>query len=199
MYDTLLRLDEKKGDGSMGAQSNEVQAQGTIRLCGTTTYRYGTHILVDLTGMTTYALQSTNVDLNTHVGKFATVGGGPIPGYPRDGGPPLLEVIGVDDAAVAPTDASQPIDVRINDSFTIFLPGHETGGYEWTIAQPLDEQIVTFLKSDYQPNTGLDTGGVAQFQFKAVGAGETRIALQEARSWEHAVPATSVTYTVRVS
>lgn len=70
-----------------------VHAQGMIQPRGITTYMYGTHIYVDLSGHTLYALQSSVVNLSAYVGKhIVEVSGSLVPGYPIDGGPPFLEV-----------------------------------------------------------------------------------------------------------
>lgn len=74
-----------------------VHAQGTIQHQGITTYMYGSHILVDHSGKTLYALRSSTLDLNSYIGKYVEVSGTDVFGiHPRpDGGPPLLDVNGV--------------------------------------------------------------------------------------------------------
>lgn len=71
---------------------DSVQAQGTMQHQGITTYMYGTHILVDRSGKTLYALRNSTLDLNTYIDKYVEVSGTLVAGYPVDGGPPLLDV-----------------------------------------------------------------------------------------------------------
>jgi hypothetical protein len=65
---------------------------GIIKGHGTTSYMYGTHVLVNDNGNTLYALRSNNIDLDRHVGRKVKVSGYLIKGYPIDGGPDFLDV-----------------------------------------------------------------------------------------------------------
>jgi hypothetical protein len=65
---------------------------GIIKGQGTTSYMYGTHVLVNDNGKTLYALRSNNIDLDRHVGRKVKVSGYLIKGYPVDGGPDFLDV-----------------------------------------------------------------------------------------------------------
>lgn len=53
---------------------------------------YGTHILVNDTGKTLYALKSANINLDKYIDKKVTVNGDLIAGYPVEGGPDYLNV-----------------------------------------------------------------------------------------------------------
>ena len=74
------------------AAMNRLAAEGTIRRQGMTIYQYGTHILVDQSGRTRYALRSDQIDLNNYVDQHVRVSGTLVPGYPVDLGPDYLEV-----------------------------------------------------------------------------------------------------------
>ncbi len=77
----------------MAEQSKKVVlAEGTIQHPGMTTYMYGTHILVDLSGQTAYALRSSSLDLSAYVNRFVDITGKKVSGYPLEGGPVLLDV-----------------------------------------------------------------------------------------------------------
>ena len=69
---------------------------GIIRKQGTTSYMYGTHILVDDDGRTLYALKSDRIKLDPYVGRKVTVSGELIKGYPVEGGPTYLNVDSVE-------------------------------------------------------------------------------------------------------
>ena len=75
------------------SESYGVTATGTIKRAETTTYMYGTHILVDANGKTLYALKSDKIDLDEYAEVTnVTVKGDLISGYPVKGGPEYLEV-----------------------------------------------------------------------------------------------------------
>jgi hypothetical protein len=70
----------------------KVTSIGIIKGQGTTSYMYGTHVLVNDNGKTLYALRSNNIDLGRHVGRKVRVSGHLIQGYPIEGGPDFLDV-----------------------------------------------------------------------------------------------------------
>lgn len=69
---------------------DRVEVSGTVYEQGITTYQYGTH------GISGYALRSSSVPLNDHVGAEVTVVGYKVDGYPVDGGPEFLEVVAIE-------------------------------------------------------------------------------------------------------
>ncbi|SDG64486.1 hypothetical protein [Psychroflexus sediminis] len=66
---------------------------GLLQAQGITSYQYGTHTLQTKDSL--YALMSERVDLDDYIGKTITLTAEPIEGYPVDGGPDYLKVIGV--------------------------------------------------------------------------------------------------------
>jgi hypothetical protein len=82
---------------SLGCKKDSVtiniDSNGTIQKQGITTYQYGTHVLIDNTGKTTYALGSDDVDLDKFINKkINRICGRKVKGYPVDGGPDYIVV-----------------------------------------------------------------------------------------------------------
>ncbi|MBZ9788170.1 hypothetical protein LB456_11940 [Psychroflexus sp. CAK57W] len=67
--------------------------KGLLQAQGITSYQYGTHTLQTKDSL--YALKSERVNLDNYIGKTITLTAEPIEGYPVDGGPAYLNVIGV--------------------------------------------------------------------------------------------------------
>ena len=86
-----------------------------------------------------------------------------------------------------------PIEVTVGDDFNIILDANATTGYSWSIAKPLDKEVVTLVSSDYliprQENNMVGQGGKSLWKFKAIGAGKALITLEYKRSWEKDKPA----------
>ena len=97
---------------------------------------------------------------------------------------------------------SSPVDVSVDDDFTISLESNPSTGYSWELAGPLDDEVVVALGSDHQPGEGSAVGAAGQqlFRFQAVGQGSTTIGLQYVRPWEEGVaPAKTADFTVNVA
>ena len=97
---------------------------------------------------------------------------------------------------------SSPIDVSVDDTFTIELEANPSTGYSWELAGPLDEAIVVSLGSDHEAgdSDAVGAAGTQKLSFRAVGEGTTTIALQYVRPWETDVaPAQTQDFTVNVS
>jgi predicted secreted protein len=96
----------------------------------------------------------------------------------------------------------QLIEVPVGQEFRIALDSNPTTGFQWQLSETLDEAIVTFVGDDYKTpripgRTG--TGGKHTWTFRAVGQGQTVIALRYSRPWEKGVdPLKKVTFTVIV-
>jgi inhibitor of cysteine peptidase len=93
-----------------------------------------------------------------------------------------------------------PIDVSAGQEFKIVLDSNPTTGFEWQLASPLDETLVTLVGNAYTAastpgQTG--AGGKHTWTFKAVRQGHTVIALKYLRSWEKGVaPLKNVIFTL---
>ena len=68
------------------------KADGIIYQQGISTYGYGTHILINNSGQTLFALRSDNVDLDNYIGETIKLKGNKIKRYPIENGPDYLEV-----------------------------------------------------------------------------------------------------------
>lgn len=72
------------------------RASGIVQKQGTTTYQYGTHVLLAVgTTETLYALRSDRVNLDDYINKEVELKGHLVKDYPVDGGPEFLEVVKV--------------------------------------------------------------------------------------------------------
>lgn len=97
---------------------------------------------------------------------------------------------------------TSPVDVKVDDDFTISLEANPSTGYSWELTGPLDDQVVVELGSDHQPGEGTGVGvpGQQLFRFQAVGKGTATIGLQYVRPWETGVaPAKTSEFTVNVT
>jgi inhibitor of cysteine peptidase len=90
-------------------------------------------------------------------------------------------------ATAVHTDASQLINVKANQEFTIALEANPTTGYDW---QPVfDSGVLSQVKKDYQQDDHsgkplVGSGGTDFFTYKALKTGETKITFTYYRSWE---------------
>ena len=97
---------------------------------------------------------------------------------------------------------TSPVDVTVDDDFTISLEANPSTGYSWELTGPLDDKVVVELGSDHQPGEGTGVGvpGQQLFRFQAVGKGTATIGLQYVRPWETGVaPAKTSEFTVNVT
>jgi hypothetical protein len=67
-----------------------ISIEGVIEKTGFTIYMYGSHTISN--GSKTFALQSTNINLDLYINKKVLVKGGKVEGYPIDDGPELVDV-----------------------------------------------------------------------------------------------------------
>ncbi|MDQ2995508.1 MAG: hypothetical protein M3R61_00410 [Chloroflexota bacterium] len=77
----------------------QLAVEGTVRQQGFTVYQYGSHVLVDSSEETLYAMRADQIDLDSFVGQRVRVSGSLIPGYPVDAGPKYLAVSSVQPVA----------------------------------------------------------------------------------------------------
>jgi len=96
----------------------------------------------------------------------------------------------------------QLIDVSVGQEFRIVLDSNPTTGFEWQLAAPLDEPLVTLVGDAYSvpPTPGrTGAGGKHTWTFRAMRRGQTVIALKYSRSWEKGVdPLKKIIFTVIV-
>jgi inhibitor of cysteine peptidase len=84
-----------------------------------------------------------------------------------------------------------PLEVAKGDPLTITLDANPTTGFQWQLAQPLDEKVLKLVTHAFQrpATSGVGAGGTDVWTFKAIGAGSTAIVLEYRRPWEKDVPA----------
>jgi inhibitor of cysteine peptidase len=93
------------------------------------------------------------------------------------------------------------IEVTVSRDFSITLASNPTTGYQWELADPLDEAVVKLVSREYKgPETKLiGAGGQEIWTFRAVSRGQTLISLKYVRPWEKGVaPDKTASYTVIV-
>lgn len=92
------------------------------------------------------------------------------------------------------------INIGVNGEFIIQLETNPSTGYDWQ--KNFDSSYLTLVESDFEQTPGsegrLGAGGTQYFRFKALKAGETKIGLAYARSWENRVPADTKEFTIKI-
>ena len=103
------------------------------------------------------------------------------------------------------TDSSSTIQAKVGENFAISLDSNATTGYEWQLAEELDESIVEQVGDpQYIMEEGAEervgAGGTEVWTFKGTGKGETTIKFEYVRSWEdEEEPAETKEFKVEVS
>ncbi|MDQ7824550.1 MAG: protease inhibitor I42 family protein [Candidatus Eremiobacteraeota bacterium] len=97
--------------------------------------------------------------------------------------------------------SEKPLQAEAGKEFTITVPSNETTGYKWELDGPLDEKLVTFVKSEYleprDPKPG--AGGSEAWTFRAQRKGLVSISLKYVRPWEkNKPPAKQKTFTIQI-
>lgn len=82
------------------------------------------------------------------------------------------------------------LEVTAGQTFTITLAANPSTGYQWGLAEPLDEATVRLVGSEYLPpaSSRPGAGGTEVWTFSGVRRGTARIVLGYARPWEHDLP-----------
>ncbi len=114
-----------------------------------------------------------------------------------------VTVSGEDGAkAMEYSDPDSPIEVGKGDTFYIVLDSNPTTGYQWELAGPFDDKVLSLEGSRYeapQDTTVMGAGGKEYWEFDAVGSGSTEVSFRYVRSWEKDVePTSSAAFTVNV-
>jgi len=103
---------------------------------------------------------------------------------------------GVHNYCLAAADASYyknpPIKVSAvaGRSIVLKLESNKTAGYEWQLAEPVDETMLHLEKTEYLPHETrlIGAGGIEKWTFTALKEGKTVIFLKYVRPWESNVP-----------
>lgn len=112
------------------------------------------------------------------------------------------------DGGVVPQDYTNPsttIEVKVGEEFTISMDSNATTGYEWQLAEALDESVVEqvgdpqyILEEGAEDRVG--AGGTEVWTFKGAGSGNTTISFKYVRPWEEEEePAETKDFKVEVS
>lgn len=97
------------------------------------------------------------------------------------------------------SEEGQSYTLHTGDLFTITLSSNPSTGYSWEIDPPIDETIVKFTGTTYEPgDTNLvGSPGKQRWHFKTVGKGQTTITFKYIRQWEETAVDTK-TFTIIV-
>lgn len=87
-------------------------------------------------------------------------------------------------------DMTNSIKAIVGKEFVITLDANATTGYEWQLATPVDDKLISLMSSEYvSDKTGLvGSGGKSVWTFKALQAGKAQISFKYIRSWEKDIP-----------
>jgi inhibitor of cysteine peptidase len=90
------------------------------------------------------------------------------------------------------------IKVNVGDNFKIELKSNPTTGYQWQLAEPLNN--IELVSSRYiPPNTNLvGAGGKEIWIFKAIKVGKTHISFKYLRPWESRQPEIQKIYLIDI-
>lgn len=115
----------------------------------------------------------------------------------------ILVLISLSSYAFAAThdDMINTIKTTVGKEFVITLDANATTGYEWQLANPIDNSLIKFVNSEYVPDkTGLvGSGGKSIWTFKAVQAGKAQLPFKYIRPWEKdAPPVKNAVYIVNI-
>lgn len=79
----------------------------------------------------------------------------------------------------------EPIKVKVGQTFGISMKSNPTTGYGWKLSKALDNKVVLVTNVFVPPDSKLvGAGGHEVWTFKAVGEGQTDIAMKYVRPWE---------------
>lgn len=105
-------------------------------------------------------------------------------------------------AADGPATVAGSISVSPQEEFYVSLESNRSTGFQWQLARPVDEKVVTLVRTDYRMSSpGMPgAGGIEVWIFRAEGRGETEISLEYARPWEKGKPPARVAlFTISVN
>ena len=90
----------------------------------------------------------------------------------------LFTVTGCTDS-LTETDTAVPLELSAGETFDIVLEANVTTGYEWRLAEPLDEAVVQFVAQEYKSEQSNTEGGGGHdiWTFQAIAPGNSQIVL----------------------
>ena len=85
----------------------------------------------------------------------------------------------------------QEIEVPAGHLLVITLEANPTTGFRWELSEPIDEDILALIQSEYKPGEQAKqnppisgAGGTEVWTFEALTAGEATVSLEYSRPWE---------------
>jgi len=99
------------------------------------------------------------------------------------------------------SDPAKNLEAIVGNEFKIVIDSNPSSGYHWELGDDLDESIVEFVSTYYNPKSSVAPGSSGQdvWVFKAMKAGEAHITLwYYSPSNELADPQQKATFTVTV-
>jgi inhibitor of cysteine peptidase len=104
----------------------------------------------------------------------------------------ILVLLSLSSYAFAETQSNMTdtIKTTVGKEFVITLDANATTGYEWQLANPIDDTLIKLVGSEYVPDkTSLvGSGGKSIWTFKAGRAGKAQISFKYIRPWEKDTP-----------
>jgi len=98
------------------------------------------------------------------------------------------------------TSPSQPIEVKIGESFTITLESNPTTGYKWEAS--FDQNLLKLAKSEYKQDASkpgmVGVGGKEYFTFQGLKTGDAQVKMTYKRPWEQTPSDKVLTFTVKI-
>lgn len=88
------------------------------------------------------------------------------------------------------SDPARSIEVMIGQEFSIELEANATTGYQWQLANPLNNSIIELLSTEYRVSEKALAGAGCKeiWKFRVVDQGETIISMKYIRPWEKDIP-----------
>jgi len=106
----------------------------------------------------------------------------------------ILVLLSLSSYAFADTndDMANTIKTTVGREFVITLDANATTGYEWQLANPIDDSLIKLVSSEYIPDKTelVGRGGKSIWTFKAICAGKAQISFKYIRPWEKDTPPT---------
>lgn len=99
------------------------------------------------------------------------------------------------------TSPSQPIEVKVGESFMLTLESNPTTGYKWEAG--FDQSLLKLVKSEFKQDASkpgmVGVGGKEQFTFEGLKGGDAQVKLTYKRPWEpQSADAKVLTFTVKI-
>jgi len=104
-------------------------------------------------------------------------------------------------------DPEAPVEVEEGLRFSLVLESNPTTGYSWRLAEPLDDELLKLVSSEFEAKGGphgegeemVGAPGEEVWTFEALKAGKTEVKLEYVRPWEKDVkPEKTVTFEVEI-